>query len=158
LIGSGQWAVPKLGTLGAMQEVQASLRIRATAAQLFAVCADVPRWSRWGPDTRDASLDGPFALGSSGRLTPRIGRAVPMRISALTPERSFCVSCEVTGLRMQFDHRLEPLADGWTLVTHHALFTGPWPWMLGRLLVLQLRRGLPRTLASLRDHVESGAG
>ncbi|MGK5077969.1 hypothetical protein [Janthinobacterium sp. HLX7-2] len=34
------------------------------------ILSEVDRWHLWDPDTRQARLNGPFAVGARGRLTP----------------------------------------------------------------------------------------
>ncbi|PIF78373.1 hypothetical protein CLU95_5560 [Variovorax sp. 54] len=39
------------------------------------VWSEVDRWHLWDPDTRQARLDGPFAVGTKGRIVPQKGIA-----------------------------------------------------------------------------------
>lgn len=136
-----------------MHSIQVQHLIPTGPEAIFRLYADVRLWSEWDPDTRQASLDGPFVVGSRGRLLPTEGRAVPMVLTAVTPNRSFTVECRIPGFKMVFDHELRPVAGG-TEVTHRATFSGWLAPVLGRMLVARLRTGLPRTLASLSEHAQ----
>lgn len=134
-------------------QVEAKIVIPTPAQPIFALYADVAGWSRWDPDTRAASLDGPFQVGAKGRLVPRRGRAVPMELTQLEPDRSFTVQARIPLFRMVFEHELRSV-DGGTEATHRATFSGLLAPLLGRMLAAQLRTQLPVTLESLSRHAQ----
>ena len=135
-------------------QVTHRITIAAPSAAIFRLYEDVPNWHTWDPDTRHASLDGPFQPGSRGRLTPAKGSAVPMILTHVAPGRAFTVECRVPLFRMVFEHVLTPVQGG-TEVMHRATFSGPLACLLGRMLARQLRAGLPVTLAKLKARAET---
>jgi Polyketide cyclase / dehydrase and lipid transport len=134
-------------------EVQADLQ--ATAAEVFAVYREVPRWPEWDPDTRRAEWAGPFAVGSQGRLWPRKGLPVRMHMVSLQPDEHFTVECKVLGTVMRFDHELQPLPGqaGGVRVTHRVIFRGWLAAWLDATVGRDVRAGLPTTLAGLGRQV-----
>lgn len=134
--------------------VQATMWIHAPASAVQAVYADVANWHLWDPDTRSAHLDGPFQPGSAGRLRPRKGLAVRMRVTEVTPDAGFTVECPVLGSRMRFEHVLAPHADGVT-VLHRVCFSGYLAAWLMRFVGRELEHNLPVTLSHLKAYVES---
>lgn len=136
-------------------QVEHRIKVAAPPARIFRIYEDVPGWRTWDPDTKSATLDGPFAVGSTGRLTPTKGNAVPMRVTAVVPNRSFTVECRIPLFRMVFEHELMP-AGGSTEVVHRASFSGPLSLLLGRMLARRVDAGLPVTLANLKRHAEQG--
>lgn len=134
-------------------QVESKIVIPTPAQPIFALYADVAGWSRWDPDTQAASLDGPFQVGAMGRLVPTQGRAVPMELTQLEPDRSFTVQARIPLFKMVFEHELRPTAGG-TEATHRVTFTGLLAPLLGRRLAAQLRTHLPITLASLSRHAQ----
>ncbi len=130
-----------------------SVLVRAEPSDVFAVWADVARWHEWDPDTRAAQLSGPFAVGSTGRLTPAKGRAVPMRLAVVVPDERFVVECAVLGNRMSFDHRIAREPAG-VRVTHELQLSGWAAGLLWRMLAPQLKTGLPITMSGLRERCE----
>lgn len=123
---------------------------------IFRIYQDVEHWPAWDPDTKRASLDGPFQVGSRGSLTPTKGRTVPMVLTQVAPDRCFTVASKIPLFRMVFEHVLTPVAGG-TEVLHRATFTGALSWLLGPMLVRQLRAGLPVTLGRLKALAEARA-
>lgn len=140
-----------------MMQIEESITIAAPPQRIFALYADVARWNTWDPDTREASIDGPFRTGARGRLVPTKGRAVPMELTSVVEDRSFTAQARIPLFTMDFDHEL--LAQGATTrVVHRVRFSGALAFVLGRLVGAQVRKGLPVTLASLKRHAEQPSG
>lgn len=137
--------------------IEESIHIDAPADAVFALYSDVASWSRWDPDTSEARLDGPFEAGTPGRIVPTKGRGAPMRVTEVTPNRSFTVVAWIPLFRMQFDHELTPTATG-VRALHRVRFSGPLSFLFGPIVGRQVRAGLPHTMRSLKAHAErSGA-
>lgn len=138
-------------------EIAESIYIDAPPASVFTVYADVERWPAWDPDTRSASIEGPFVTGAVGRLTPAKGLPVPMRFVSVDPEASFTVVSQVLFSTMVFEHTLRPEGDG-VVATHGVAFRGPFAWFLRRLVGNRVRHGLPVTMRHLKAYVEARVG
>ncbi|MFC7458920.1 polyketide cyclase [Hydrogenophaga defluvii] len=118
-------------------QVEHSILVLATAERIFRIYENVAVWHTWDPDTRRASLEGPFAVGSRGSLTPTKGNTVPMLITKVKPNSCFTVESKIPLFRMVFEHEL--VAQGNAVkVTHRVTFSGLLSMMLGRMLVKQL--------------------
>ena len=132
--------------------------IATSPAAIHAIYADVANWHSWDPDTRAATLNGPFAAGSRGTLTPGKGNTVPMMVRFADPERGFTVESRIPLLlRMVFEHELTARGPSQTEVVHRVTLTGPLSWLIGPSLKRQLDAGLPVTLARLRRLAETGS-
>lgn len=138
-------------------QIEHRITVAAPAARIFSIYREVERWPEWDPDTKSATLDGPFEAGSHGRLTPTQGRAVPMRLTEVRPDVCFTVESRIPLFRMVFEHELSPRAQG-TEVVHRVTFSGLLSLVLGPMLRRQLDAGLPVTLGRLKALAEtSGA-
>jgi hypothetical protein len=138
-------------------KIEETIDIDAAPEVIFRIWSEVEHWNKWDPDTKESSLHGPFAVGSRGRIVPAKGRGVSMQITECTPNRSFTVEASVPLFRMQFVHELIPKTNG-TRVVHRVLFSGALTFLLGRVVGAQVRKGLPRTMKSLRQYAESWHG
>jgi len=136
--------------------VEHRIIVEAHPEILFRIYADVGHWHTWDPDTRQASLDGPFAAGTRGRLTLAKGRAVSMRLAEVVPNKSFAVECRVPFFRMRFERTLRSTVWG-TEVLHRVTFGGLLARLIGPRLSRQLDSRLPVTLAGLKVLAESTA-
>jgi hypothetical protein len=134
-------------------QVEHSIVVQAPAERIFGIYQDVAAWPTWDPDTKRASLDGPFAVGTRGSLTPTKGNTVPMVLTQVEPNACFTVESKIPLFRMVFEHELVPQGGG-VKVIHRVTFSGLLSFLLGRMLVKQLNQGLPATLASLKRVAE----
>ena len=135
-------------------QVEHRIHVAAAPRTLFRIYADVAHWHTWDPDTKQATLDGPFAVGSRGRLVPTQGNGVPMVLTQVVPDRSFTAESHIPLFRMRFDHELVPAGAG-TEVVHRVVFSGPLTFVLGRLLARRVDAGLPVTLQRLKALAEA---
>jgi len=137
-------------------QIEHSLLVLSSAERVFKIYEDVASWHTWDPDTKRAHLDGPFAVGSRGSLTPTKGNTVPMLLTEVTPGVCFTVESRIPLFRMLFEHELSPQEKG-VKVTHRVMFSGALSFLIGRILVKQLNQSLPVTLANLKRLAESAA-
>lgn len=121
------------------------------------IWSEVDQWHLWDPDTKHARLDGPFAVGTKGRITPRKGMGVPMIVTERTEGRSFTVEGHIPLFRMHFEHMLSP-TDGGSEVVHRVWFTGALAFLFGPGVAKQVRAGLPQTMQSLKAYAERRHG
>lgn len=136
--------------------IEESIHINASVEILFSIYTEVAHWNRWDPDTKEAFLEGPFAVGTSGRLVPTKGHGVPMRMTSLVPNQSFTVESNIPLFAMKFEHELISEGNG-TRAVHRVSFSGPLNFILGRIVGKQVREGLPITMRSLKTYAEARA-
>lgn len=135
-------------------QVEHRTTVAAAPGVVFSIYEDVGNWHTWDPDTRRATLDGPFQVGSRGRLTPTKGNTVPMVLTQVEASRCFTVESKIPFFRMLFEHELIPAA-GATEVVHRVTLSGLLSLFLGPMLVRQLNVGLPVTLRNLKALAET---
>lgn len=117
------------------------------------IWSEVDRWPLWDPDTKQASLEGPFATGTRGRIVPSKGMGVAMVVTERTPGRSFTVEGHIPLFTMHFEHRLTETTQGCEVV-HRVWFTGALAFLFGPGVARQVRAGLPRTMRSLKAYAQ----
>jgi hypothetical protein len=137
-------------------QVEHSTLVHAPADSIFRLYEDVAHWHTWDPDTKSAHIDGPFAVGTRGTLTPPKGHTVPMLLTRVERDVCFTVESRIPLFRMVFEHELVP-QGGAIKVIHRVTFSGLLSFVLGRMLVKQLNQGLPVTLGNLKRRAEGAA-
>ncbi len=138
--------------------IEHRIPIATPPAAIYRLYADVANWHRWDPDTKRATLDGPFAVGSRGSLTPAKGNTVPMVVTFADPVRGFTVESRIPLLlRMVFEHELIARGEAVTEVVHRVTLSGPLAWLIGPGLKRQIDAGLPVTLSRLKRLAETGS-
>jgi uncharacterized protein YndB with AHSA1/START domain len=138
-----------------MSDYLGSILVEASPAAVFACWADAAGWARWDPDVKAASMDGPFAAGTTGRITPRAGPTMAIRLTRVEPDRAFDAEARLPLCTMRFEHWMEPRGRE-TVVTHRVVFAGPLAFLFRRIIGPQLTRGIPGTMAGLKRAVEGG--
>ncbi len=138
--------------------IEHRIQIATPPDTIYRLYADVANWHRWDPDTKRATLDGPFAVGSRGTLTPAKGNTVPMMVTFADPARGFTVESRIPLLlRMVFEHELIARGEAVTEVVHRVTLSGLLAWLIGPGLKRQLDVGLPVTLSRLKRLAETGS-
>lgn len=137
-----------------MNVVEHRITIHASANAIYRLYEDVKNWHTWDPDTKSASLDGPFVVGSTGKLTPAKGNTVRMALTKAEPGRCFTVESRLPLFRMLFEHELIAM-PGATEVVHRVTFSGALSVVLGPMLCKRLNAGLPVTLGKLKALAEA---
>lgn len=137
-------------------QVEHHISIAAPPDRIFGIYEDVSDWHTWDPDTKSATIDGPFVVGAKGKLVPTKGNAVPMLLTSVQRNRSFTVESRIPLFRMVFEHELYP-SGATTEVVHRITFSGALSFVLGRLLAKRVNAGLPATLSNLKRMAESSA-
>jgi len=140
-------------------QVEHRIRVASSPASVFQIYQDVQNWHTWDPDTKQATLEGPFVVGARGRLTPTKGNTVPMCLTQVVRDRCFTVESRIPLFRMLFEHELVPLQglQGATEVIHRVTLSGPLTIVLGPMMAKRLNAGLPVTLSRLKALAESAA-
>ena len=117
------------------------------------IWSEVDRWHCWDPDTKQARLDGPFAVGTRGRIVPSKGMGIAMVVTERTAGLSFTVEGHIPLFRIHFEHTVTAVSGG-SEVAHRVWFTGPLAFLFGPNVAKQVKVGLPRTMLSLKAYAE----
>jgi uncharacterized protein YndB with AHSA1/START domain len=105
-------------------EQQRSALCPASREQIWAVWSDAERWSEWNSGVRSATLDGPFAAGTKGRLRPASGPTGTIEIVELEPNARWVTVTRLPGARFLLEHRMDDGTDGQVLVTYRGELGG----------------------------------
>jgi len=135
-------------------EIEEHIEIAVPPNVIDQIWSEVDRWHEWDPDTKEASLNGPFTVGTTGRIVPTKGMGVPMVVTERTVGQSFTVEANIPLFKMHFEHTLSPSENG-VLVSHRVWFTGPLCFLFGPGVAKQVRNGLPKTMQSLKAFAEA---
>jgi hypothetical protein len=116
---------------------------------IWRLWADVPRWSD-AEHMVKAELRGPFAPGSTIRSKAKGLPASTLRITSVDEPLSWVDEARSPGLRMTFDHILEPTPSG-TVVTERARLDGLLAPIAGAILGRKLRALLKNSTRYLAE-------
>ncbi|MBK6292973.1 MAG: SRPBCC family protein [Rhodoferax sp.] len=114
-------------------QVEHRIAVAASPEVIFDIYADVENWPTWDPDTKRASIDGSFQVGSDGRLTPTKGSTVPIVLTKVVPAKCFTVESKIPLFRLLFEHELTRV-PGATEVVHRVTLSGLLSIVLGHIV------------------------
>ncbi|MDC8760515.1 SRPBCC family protein [Janthinobacterium fluminis] len=133
--------------------IEESIHIAVPSAVVDQIWSEVDRWHLWDPDTKQARLNGPFAVGTNGRIVPSKGVGIPMTVTERSAGRSFTVEGYIPLFRIHFEHTVSTV-DGGSTVTHRVWFTGALAFLFRPSVAKRVREGLPITMRSLKAYAE----
>lgn len=135
---------------------EASTTTKASPEAIWKLWSDVSSWNRWD-DGVEVELNGLFATGTSGTLTPTGAGGLAYKIIEATPHRSFTDVTDLPGAQLTGFHSLEVTKVG-TKITHRIEISGPAWHEYAEGLGKELERDLPNTVAKLAQVAESLEG
>jgi len=131
-----------------------AITIQAPAEQIYTVYTDVSAWSKWDAETVSSSIDGPFEVGSTGKIKPEGQPETAIVFVEVTPNKSFTVECKLPLCKMQFVHEIESMSDE-TQVKNIVVFSGLLSPVFGRLFGSKIQKGMQGSLQGLKQYLEA---
>lgn len=138
---------------------QSDFPTTASAAQVWQAWSTPATWPLWDDGLASVVLDGPFASGTCGRLTPKGGPAVRFTILTAEAPCGFHDRSYLPLTHLDFIHRYQP-ADGqggMARIIHRVEMRGALTPLFRRVIGRDIARTLPDTLRTLARLAESGA-
>ena len=124
----------------------------ATPEQVWTLYADVSRWLEWDSGLEAVTLDGPFAVGSTGTLQVEGRPPLAWTLTDVVENALFTDVTEIPGVAtLTFVHRIEPRDLG-SVVTHEVRIDGPAAAQLGPMVTSDT----PEAMDALVRIAESG--
>jgi hypothetical protein len=130
-----------------MLTIEASATTTATPEQVWAEWIDVERWTQ-GDAIEEAELDGAFEVGSTIRTKAKGFPRSTLTVTVVDPPLLWVDESRAPGVRMTFEHVIEPAATG-TRVTERALIRGALAPVVGRVMRGRLERLFAASTADL---------
>lgn len=131
-----------------------TLTTTARPETIWIIWTDVPNWSRWDDGLKTADLDGPFTVGTGGRLIPDKGPKSRFVITDLVPGQSYTFRTRLP-LGSLYVKRFLTQQNGQTAFTHEVWFTGLTKGIFGRALGRNYRAILPDVLEKIKTLAET---
>ena len=127
----------------------------ATPEQLFATIADLKSWPAWDGELERIEHDGsPIRAGTSYRLKPRGGPAVPMTVVAADPPHRFIDVARLPLARMRTEHLFERVEDGRTCVRVNIVTTGLLAFFWDRVVAAKQVAGAAEQLRAMAAYAK----
>ena len=135
-----------------MWSVEHTIDTAAAPEAVWQRYRDVSTWSEWNGAVESVLLDGEFAAGTAGTLSPPDQGPLPFRIISATENEGYVSETEIADtVALRLATRLTPLPDGGTRITHRVELHGAAAPYFAQSFGPVLAAGVPRTLEALAD-------
>lgn len=125
----------------------------APPARIWAIWTDVEQWPTWDRAVKQATLAGPFAVGTRGTVVPDKGLKATFELVAVEPGRSYTLRTQLP-LGALYVKRTLGQAEGQTQFTHEVWFSGLSKGLFGWALGRDFRARLPQFLEAIKAQAE----
>lgn len=131
-----------------MWSYEYSLDTDKTVREIWARYQNHETWAEWDQGLDHVQADGPLAVGTTGKLTPKGQRAIPFTITDVEELIGFTDECAVGDLVIRFRHELTRV-EGVTRVTHGVVISGPGSEQAGPQVGPVVTAAIPASVAEL---------
>ena len=136
-----------------------SAEATATAEAIWSCYLDVATWPEWNAAVGNIELDGPFATGTIGRLSPPDQGPLAFTIVEATENSGYVSETQIAAtVTLRSTNTLAPLPDGRTRIHLRVDLDGPAAEHFGKSFGPQLAAGVPKTVETLVRRAEALAG
>lgn len=122
-----------------------------TPGTIWADIRDPARWPVWNSSVSRLVLDGPFAAGTTGQLTPPGGNPLPFKLVAVDDGRGYTSETEIASTVKLRSSTAFDVSAGKTVITQHSELTGPAAEHFAESFADELVRGVETTVVRLAN-------
>jgi hypothetical protein len=137
-----------------MWETEHSTETSATQEEIWRLWADVAGWPAWNADIEQIELIGPFAAGSTIRMSPIGQESIELRIVEAVEPELFVDEAELDEIVVRTIHHIQRLDAEGARVTYRMEITGAAAETLGPQIGPEISGDFPQTLAALVERAE----
>ena len=112
-------------------------------------------WGRWDGGLKSAEMDGAFAVGSAGHITPHSGPKAAFVVTELAPGQRYVYETTLPLARLRIERLFE--REPTTTFTHRVSFHGVLGWLWAAIMGPQFREELPHTMKRLASLAASSS-
>lgn len=116
---------------------------------IWARYQDCDTWPEWDRGLDHVEANGPLAVGTTGKLTPKGQAPIPFTIVDVDDLTTFTDECSVGELVIRFRHQLTDLGSEGTRVTHGVVISGPGAEHMGPKIGPAVTADIPASVAEL---------
>ena len=126
----------------------------ADPGEIWRVWLDVTRWPEWNGDIERIEIDGPFAAGTTIRMTPRGAGEVRLVLADVRENEQFVDGARVDGLVVTTTHRIDRGSHGRVRVVYRTEIDGEHADRVGPEIGRAITADFPDTVTNLIRRAE----
>lgn len=121
---------------------------------LWKYWSDVENWPKQDASLKEASINGPFKVGSTISLKPKGSPKVKVTIIETTPNKSFSSVGKLPLAKLKFDHAAKSMAGG-VKFTQSVTISGPFTKLYAALMGKKMTKNLKARMTKLVELLET---
>ncbi len=133
--------------------IKHTVQTTAPAWAIWQIWQDVSNWPTWDHGIESSSINGPFAVGTIGKLKPKGGPEVTTMLTSVQPNKSFVDEAKLFYARIIVSHFLTKSGNK-TLVTHQIEMKGPLAFFFAFVIGRNMKKNLPTEMLALIKKAE----
>jgi hypothetical protein len=135
-----------------------SLHTTATSERVWRVWSDTSTWKDWNPNVSRMEMDGPFVVGTTGRMHTRAGKVHSIRLTEVDPGRGFALRTKVIPLtNFTFRCAIRPGSSDGTVISQSITMGGPLGPIMSGMAGKRIAQDFEPLLRGLARTAEAGA-
>ncbi len=141
-----------------MANNERSVETKASPQTAWKLWSDTSTWPEWNPDVQSVTLNGPFAVGTTGTMKTKQGTRAIL-LTEVVPGQSFRLETTVIPLtRFAFVCKVSPGSAGKTTLSQSIQVGGPLGGLVGGMMGKQIADTFPALLQGLARKAEATEG
>lgn len=137
--------------------IQADAKAKASSEQVWAIWTDVTSWPKWDHELEWSMLEGPFKVGTTGKLKPKGWPASKFQLTSVIEGQSHSDKTRMPLTDVVFNHTVKPCGDSQVCITHQVTVSGLLAPLLWLTMRVALKKGLPRAVKTLASMAEENS-
>ncbi len=130
-----------------------TIKTSLSPVAIWKLWEDVNNWNSWDQGVESSSIEGPFKIGAQGRLKPKGGPALNIRLTDVEYLKTFVCESKLPFARIIVSHFLTA-SRGQTVISHQIEIKGPLAMLFAYLIGRQMKKNLPDEMAAMITKVE----
>ena len=132
-----------------MYSLELDATLNVAHAAVWQTWTDISSFPDWDPREEEATLNGPFAVGSTVHSKQRGNPGGEATIVAIEDGHRWTVAKPLPGGRLVIDHRLEPVGEQYVRVVKRYDVYGPIALVFRLVFAPKIRQSMPASFEAL---------
>ncbi len=134
--------------------IRAESKAKASPQDVWDIWTDVPSWPKWDHELEYSQLNGPFKVGTKGKLKPKGWPASEFCLISVDEGKSHSDKTRMPLTDVIFNHTVTPCGNSEVSIVHHVEVSGLLAPLLYLTMRMALKKGLPTAVKTLAKMAE----
>ena len=130
-----------------------SVTTEASKSSVWKIWEDVANWNSWDHGIEFSSIEGPFAVGTAGKLKPKGGPILRTMLTEVTLLESFVDEARLPLTRIIVSHVMHE-EGGMTKITNRVEMRGFLAPLFAILIGRDMKKNMPEEMAAMTQKAE----